>query len=218
MRPNFSLTQLSPPVLGKRRRPSAVTRFGFASLTFVLCLIPLMSFAKVNTGELAPDFTLLDQEGNSHTLSAYRGKTIVLEWTNPTCPFVEFHYKNDTMNKLSKANPNVVWLTINSSHFTTAEDNKKWARSENVKTVLADPSGQVGRSYEARTTPHMFVINPEGKVVYQGAIDDNPHMDQKVSVNYVKEALNALKAGKKVTVSETRPYGCSVKYAKKNAK
>ena len=218
MRSNISLTHFSSPVVSNRRQLSAAAKFGFASLTFVLCLMPFISFAKVNTGEIAPDFTLSDQDGKSHTLSAYRGKTVVLEWTNPTCPFVEFHYKNDTMNKLSNAYPNVVWLTINSSYFTTAENNKKWARSENVKTVLADPSGKVGRSYEARTTPHMFVINPEGKIVYQGAIDDNPHMDQKVSVNYVKEALSALKSKKKVEVGETRPYGCSVKYAKKNAK
>ena len=156
-----------------------------------------LAMAQVSIGQEAPLFTLKDQMGKTHELKAYRGKTVVLEWTNPTCPFVEYHYEKDTMIKLSKAHPDVIWLTINSSYFTTDEANQKWAKAEGVKTVLADPSGKIGQQYGARTTPHMYVINPKGQLVYQGAIDDNPHMDDKKTINYIDQALKSLAAGKK---------------------
>jgi peroxiredoxin len=178
----------------------------------ILLVLPWETQAQVKLGADAPVFSLKDQTGQTHALKSYRGKTVVLEWTNPGCPFVEYHYKKDTMTKLSASHPNVVWLTINSSHFTTEKENQKWSKMEGVKTVLADPSGEVGRQYGARTTPHMFVINASGQLVYQGAIDDNPHMDEKNTLNYVDEALKNLAANQKVKVAETKPYGCSVKY------
>jgi len=106
----------------------------------------------------------------------------------------------------------VVWLTINSSHFTTHEENAKWSAAEGVTATLNDASGEVGARYGARTTPHMFVIDAEGKLAYKGAIDDDPHGDKATPTNYVTAALTALKAGKRPEISDTQPYGCSVKY------
>ena len=136
------------------------------SIMYSLILISSFSlvstaFADVEIGAAAPDFTLKDQSGKAHTLSSYRGKTVVLEWTNPTCPFVEFHYKRDTMTKIAAANPDVIWLTIDSSYFATAAKNGAWASSEGVKTLLFDAAGDVGRLYGARTTPHMFVLDAQ---------------------------------------------------------
>lgn len=163
-------------------------------------------------GAQAPDFTLTDHTGKAHTLSSYKGKLVVLEWTNPQCPFVVRHYAAKTMTNAAAAHPEVVWLTINSSHFATHEENAKWSAAEGVKATLNDPSGEVGARYGAKTTPHMFVIDAEGKLAYKGAIDDDPHGDKQTPINYVTEALKALKEGGRPAVSETRPYGCSVKY------
>jgi len=168
--------------------------------------------ASLKLGAPAPDFTLKDQRGATVTLSALKGKTVVLEWTNPGCPFVVRHYKAKTMTQLAQANPEVVWLTINSSYFTQDADNAKWADKEGVKVVLNDASGEVGKRYGARTTPHMYVIDAEGKLAYQGAIDDDPYGEKATPLNYVAEALKALKAGGSPKVNETKPYGCSVKY------
>jgi peroxiredoxin len=168
--------------------------------------------AALTIGQPAPDFTLKDHTGATHTLSSYRGKLVVLEWTNPGCPFVVRHSKAKTMSKLKEAFPDVVWLTINSSYFNTDSDSAAWAQREGVKAVLNDSAGQVGRLYNARTTPHMYVINTKGELAYQGAIDDDPYGDQKEPLNYVSEALKALKAAQAPKVSETKPYGCSVKY------
>lgn len=180
----------------------------------VLSFIPNQAQAQLKIGDTAPSFELKDQFGKSHNLKDYQGKTVVLEWTNPTCPFVVHHYERDTMTKLIAQNPEVVWLHINSSYFTTAKENAAWAKAEGVKTVLADPSGQVGRLYNARTTPHMFIINAKGNLAYQGAIDDNPHREERKVVNYVDLALQSLKANKKIEIPETKAYGCSVKYKK----
>ena len=182
------------------------------SLSLISMGLITPALAKVQIGQEAPDFTLKDQEGKEHKLSDYRGKVVVLEWTNPTCPFVEYPYQRDTMTTLASEHSKVVWLTINSSYFTTAEANKKWAKLEGVKTVLADPSGATGKIYNARTTPHMYVIDSTGKLVYQGAIDDNPHMDKRETVNYVERALKSLSRGTPIKTGQTPPYGCSVKY------
>ena len=187
------------------------------SLIATLCVLGFISNqaqAQLKIGDTAPSFELKDQFGKSHNLKDYQGKTVVLEWTNPTCPFVVHHYERDTMTKLIAQNPEVVWLHINSSYFTTAKENTAWAKAEGVKTVLADPSGQVGRLYNARTTPHMFIINAKGNLAYQGAIDDNPHREERKVVNYVDLALQSLKANKKIEIPETKAYGCSVKYKK----
>ena len=189
----------------------------FTALLTAVCLMgamPNSAQAQVKIGEEAPNFELKDQFGKTHNLKDYQGKVVVLEWTNPTCPFVVYHYQRDTMTNLIAKNPEVVWLHINSSYFTTAKENMSWAKAEGVKTVLADPSGQVGRSYNARTTPHMFIIDTEGKLVYQGAIDDNPHREDRKALNYIDLALQALKSKKKIEIPETQAYGCSVKYKK----
>lgn len=177
--------------------------------------------AHATVGEAAPDFTLVDHAGNEHSLSDYEGKTVVLEWTNPTCPFVVRHYKADTMTNLAEANSDVVWLAIDSSNFVTAEAAAEWAEKEGINyPILLDANGKVGRMYEAKTTPHMFVINGEGTLVYNGAIDSDPRGNAEGEVtNYVATALKSVKAGKAVETASTKPYGCSVKYMeKKDAK
>lgn len=169
---------------------------------------------KAAVGHPAPDFELVDHDGNVHKLSDYAGKTVVLEWTNPECPFVVRHYNADTMTDMA-ANNDVVWLSIDSSHFVTAESASKWAKKEDIAyPILLDASGEVGKMYNARTTPHMFVIDAEGTLVYDGAIDDDPRGKSDAPTNYVAAALQAVKAGKAVETATTKPYGCSVKYGK----
>ena len=171
--------------------------------------------------QTAPDFTLKDINGKAVQLSTLKGKTVVLEWTNYDCPFVKQHYDAElkTMSKLAAkyADQGVVWLTINSTHYATVETNKAWAKKHQLKqAVLVDSDGKVGKLYQAKTTPHMFVIDKEGKIAYQGAINNAPMgkkpEDQEL-VNYVDKALAELLAGKKVEIVKTEPYGCSVKYA-----
>ncbi|MCB1138118.1 MAG: thioredoxin family protein [Leptospiraceae bacterium] len=175
-------------------------------------------------GQSAPDFTLVDVHGQSHTLSQYKGKHVVLEWINFDCPYVRKHYQSGNMQKLQReyTDRGIIWLAINSSapgkqgHFSTQEIEKRsQAHEASFTAYLLDEKGQVGRLYSARTTPHMYVIDPEGKLVYSGAIDDRPTSnlkDVEGATNYVQEALEASIKGKKVKNGRTRPYGCSVKY------
>jgi hypothetical protein len=175
-------------------------------------------------GALAPGFTLTDAAGKSHALSSYQGKWVVLEWVNYDCPFVKKHYGGGNMPKQQKAakDKGAVWLSINSSapgkqgHFEGDELKKRIADSKaQVDGYLLDPDGTVGRLYKAKTTPHMFVIDPEGKVVYAGAIDDKPSTDPADipgAKPYVLAALEAGLAGKAVETASTTPYGCGVKY------
>ena len=175
-------------------------------------------------GAAAPDISVTDSNGKTHTVSQYRGKTVVLEWFNPGCPFVVKHYGSGNMQKLQEefTGKGVVWLTINSSapfrqgHLTPEEANAKITEWKMKPTaLLLDPDGKAGQTYGAKNTPHMFVINPDGKVIYQGAIDSKPSSkpeDIAGSTNYVKVALDESMAGKTVTTASTRPYGCSVKY------
>jgi peroxiredoxin len=166
--------------------------------------------------KMAPDFELTDQNGKVHKLSDYHGKVVVLEWTNPTCPFVVRHYKADTMTNLAaKYGEDVVWLAIDSSNFVTAESASKWAEAEGITyPILLDASGEVGQMYEAKTTPHMFVIGAEGELLYDGAIDDDAAGKSESPTNYVEAALTSALAGQPVETAQTKPYGCSVKYAK----
>lgn len=169
-------------------------------------------------GQPAPDFTLKDHEGKDVKLSDLKGQVVVLEWTNPQCPFVKRHYEAGTMKTLAAefAGKNVKWLAIDSSHFVTVAENKKWADEKQLPyPVLDDHEGKVGAAYGARTTPDMFVIDAEGKVAYRGAIDDDPYGENKAPKNYVRAAVEAVLAGKAAAEPETRPYGCTVKYAKK---
>ncbi len=165
-------------------------------------------------GEAAPDFTLVDETGASHTLSSYAGQTVVLEWLNPECPYVVRHYAADTMENLAATlGDDVVWLSVNSSHFNTAEDSQAFKAAEGFAyPTLLDTDGTVGHLYGARTTPHMYVIDGEGVLAYSGAIDDNPRGSLDAPTNYVAAAVAALAAGERPSPSSTEPYGCSVKY------
>ena len=175
-------------------------------------------------GSAAPDFSVADSKGKTHSLSQYKGKHVVLEWFNPDCPFVKKHYGGGNMQKLQEqyTGKGVVWLTIDSSapglegNLTPEQAEKKMSEWKTHSTaLLLDSEGKAGRAYGAKNTPHMFVINPEGKVIYEGAIDSkatpNP-ADIPSSTNYIKAALDESLAGKPVTTANTKPYGCSVKY------
>jgi peroxiredoxin len=180
--------------------------------------------AAVQTGRPAPDFTAADSKGVQHSLAAYRGKTVVLEWTNHECPYTGKHYATGNMQALQAAatGSGAVWLTVISSRpgeqgYVQGPEADRLTATRMAKptAVLLDPKGQVGRLYDARTTPHMFVIDGAGMLVYMGAIDDKPGASQasvKGARNYVREALEAVAAGRPVAVASTRPYGCSVKY------
>ena len=175
-------------------------------------------------GSAAPDFLLTDAKGQTHSLSQYKGKYVVLEWFNPECPFVKKHYGGGNMQKLQAeyTGKGVVWLSIDSSApgmegSLTAEQAQKTMSDWKTKqtALLLDPEGKAGRAYGAKNTPDMIVISPEGKIVYEGAIDSkatpNP-ADIPISTNYVKVALDESMAGKPVSTATTKPYGCSVKY------
>jgi hypothetical protein len=180
--------------------------------------------AAVQAGRPAPDFTATDSRGAAHSLAAYRGKTVILEWTNHECPYTAKHYATGNMQALQAAatGSGAIWLTVVSSrpsqqgYIEAAQADRLTAsRKAQPSAVLLDPRGHLGRLYDARTTPHMFVISGEGMLVYMGAIDDRPTASPssiKGARNYVREALDALAAGRPVAVVSTRPYGCSVKY------
>lgn len=179
---------------------------------------------KATVGQTAPDFTLVDSNGNEHNLSDFRGQFVVLEWLNHDCPFVRKFYNAGKMQELQEyyTGKGVVWLSIISSregeqgHMTPAQINQANADKNVFATaVLIDEPGTVGRMYDARTTPHMFIINPDGVLIYDGAIDNKPTAnpaDIEGAENYVVAALTAAMNGEPVAVSTTRPYGCSVKY------
>jgi peroxiredoxin len=175
-------------------------------------------------GSAAPAFSVTDAAGKAVQLADYKGKFVVLEWTNPECPFVRKHYSSGNMQALQKewGAKDVVWLAVNSTNtssgeYKTGEQMVQWMRSQDAapKATLIDGTSAAGRAYGAKTTPHMFVIDPTGKVVYAGAIDDkrsaNP-ADAKTAHNYVRAALTEVTSGKPVSVASTTPYGCSVKY------
>ncbi len=179
--------------------------------------------AVASVGSKAPDFTLKDTDGNTHSLKQYldSGKTVVLHWFNPNCPFVVRHFQTHTtfMDLYSAYSPrNVVFIAVNSTdpkhpqYGNDATYKKKWGISY---PILLDPTGEVGKLYGAKTTPHTFVISSDGILRYSGAIDNDPQGDKPASekTNYAQQALEEILAGKPVSVAETRPYGCSVKYA-----
>jgi peroxiredoxin len=181
--------------------------------------------AKAMVGQPAPAFTLTDADGTSHSLADFKGKTVVLEWTNAECPFVKKHYGAGNMQAQQgeAAAAGVVWLTVNSGApgkqgaVDGAGAQAIIASSGGKQTAyLLDPTGVAGQAYGAKTTPHMYVIDGEGVLRYAGAIDSNPSADPAdipASTQYVKAALADLAAGKPVAVANTQPYGCSVKYA-----
>jgi peroxiredoxin len=184
----------------------------------------VLSEAAPKVGQPAPDFTSSDSQGVKHTLGAYRGKVVILEWTNHQCPFVGKHYSTGNMQALQKhaTDTNMVWLSVISSapgeqgYVTGAEANALTAKRQASPTaVLLDATGAVGRLYDARTTPHMYIIDAQGTLVYMGGIDDKPSTqlaDVQTAKNYVRVALGEVLSAKPVSTPVTRPYGCSVKY------
>ena len=191
----------------------ALVASGMAGADPVLAQLPI--------GKAPPNFSGTYADGRAVSLADFRGKTVVLEWNNPGCPSVTAHYESGNMQKTQAAAvaDGVVWLTINSGaegkqgHMTRAEANAFAARQQSRSTAyLLDPKGVVGRAYGATATPHMYVIDADGSLVYRGGIDDKPSGQIKGARNHVLAALGELKAGKPVSVPTSRPYGCSVKY------
>ena len=190
-----------------------------------LAVIAAPASAAPVVGKPAPNFKLADVNGKPVTLSQFRGKTVVLEWNNPECPFVKKHYGSGNMQKAQAAakKDGVVWLTINSGapgkqgHMSGTQAKAFLAEAGSGPTAyLLDPRGVVGKVYDAKTTPHMFIVNKAGTLVYAGGIDDKPTprpADIEGARNHVLAALSELKAGKAVSVATSRPYGCAVKYS-----
>jgi peroxiredoxin len=183
------------------------------------------AFAAPQLGQPAPNFKAQDAQGRERSLSEFAGKTVVLEWTNSGCPYVAKHYGSGTMQALQKAATadGVVWLTVassapNTQGYFTAPTARSWAVKEHWAgaAILLDSAGKIGRAYEAKNTPQMFVIDKGGRVAYMGGIDDRPYADPeslKGAKPYVALALADLKAGRPVATPVSRPYGCSVKYS-----
>ncbi len=194
-----------------------------ALLSFALVGFAASAFAAAEINKPAPDFTGTDINGKTVHLSDYKGKIVVLESYNLDCPFCANHFHTGAMQELQKeiTSKGIIWLMVNSvnprnpSHRTPEQARKEWAAQKmNATAWLDDSSGAIGKAYGMRTTPHMFVIDKSGNLVYNGAIDDEPTPDHnpRTARNYVREAIQKIMAGDKVTVSQTKPYGCSVKY------
>ncbi|NWG29780.1 MAG: thioredoxin family protein [Ignavibacteriaceae bacterium] len=193
-------------------------------ILFIIFLSSLVFAQQAKLNESAPDFKLTDSNGSEHSLSDFADKIVVLEWINYDCPFVKKHYDSKNMQSLQEkyTQQGVIWLAICSSNkdkqgnFTVEEINKR-SKNHGAKftAYLIDEDGKVGKMYGAKTTPHMYIIDKSGKLVYAGGIDDKPTTDVddiKDAKNYVSSALNELLTGKEVSVQSSTPYGCSVKY------
>jgi peroxiredoxin len=169
-------------------------------------------------GKAAPSFSLPDQDGKTVNLADLSGKIVVLEWVNPGCPYVQRHYGLGTMKNLAEKykDKDVAWLAINTTKTATAEENKKWKEQHGSPyPYLLDADGSVGKMYGAKTTPHMYIIDKTGTLAYAGGIDSQATDNGPVAadtVNYVDKALGELTSGKSVSVAESKPYGCGVKY------
>ena len=196
-----------------------------AIVAFAAALAPVSAAAQAVVGSLAPQFTATDSRGQTQTLNEYRGKYVVLEWHNQGCPYTRKHYVSGNMQSLQKewTAKGVVWFTVISSapgeqgYVTDSEENEYLTRMHADPTaVLMDPQGKLGRQYDAKTTPEIYVIDPQGKLIYEGAIDDRPTPDPgdiQGADNFLSDALTEAMAGKPVAHAYTRSYGCSVKYA-----
>jgi peroxiredoxin len=201
-----------------------MSRLSGVALCSAFVLLLVITALAVKVGEPAPGFASIDSTGKTQSLSDYRGKFVVLEWHNQGCPYTRKHYESGNMQQLQKkwTERGVVWLTVISSapgtqgFVTPTQENEYVQKMKASPTaVLMDPGGTLGRLYGAKTTPHMFIIDPQGTLIYQGAIDDRPTSDLKDiagAKNYVDAALSEAMDKKAVTEAATRPYGCSVKY------
>lgn len=197
-----------------------------ALTTAALLALTTPAFAKIATGSSVADMTVIDSNGTSHNLSDFAGKRVVLEWTNEGCPYVKKHYKSDNMQDLQRdaaaSETDTVWLSVISSapgkqgHVDGAGANAIVEKYDAAPTaVVLDEAGVMGQAFAAKTTPHMYIIDADQTLVYQGAIDDNASSNAATipgATNYVREALANLDAGVAVAVSDTQPYGCNVKY------
>lgn len=189
-----------------------------AALGALLAAAPACANGAV--GETAPPFSLTDLSGKTHSLADYAGKVVVLEWINPNCPFSDRHAREKTMTELARRHGRVTWLAINSTNpqhpnYLEPAEHLAWNRENGVDyAVLYDPKGTVGKAYGAKTTPHMFIIDERGKIVYNGAIDDDPsgRKPKAQRANYVDLGLIAEAANRQPDPPTTKPYGCSVKY------
>lgn len=190
----------------------------------LLVLSPGSLEADAEIGKPAPDFSGKDTQGKTHSLSTYKGKIVVLEWLNHQCPFVRKHYDGKKMQELQKtySQKGIIWLSVISSApgkqgYCTPEEADRLTEENDASptAVILDSEGEIGRLYGAKTTPHMFIIDKSGKLVYDGAIDDIRSVridDLKTATNYVQKALDELLNSKEVSVQTSQPYGCSVKY------
>jgi cytochrome oxidase Cu insertion factor (SCO1/SenC/PrrC family) len=201
------------------------------AVLLVSCLLLMLATpvedaqAQATVGEPAPSFTLPDTDGEKHSLDDYEGKYVVLEWLNFGCPFVGKHYGSGNMQQLQETytDKGVAWLSIVSSAegkqgYYPPEEMKaqKEKHNGNMSAILLDPSGEVGKTYGAKVTPHMYVISPEGELLYKGGIDDKPTTDEadiEGAKNYVRNALDQAMNGEEVDPKTAQPYGCTVKYA-----
>lgn len=204
---------------GMRSLRRTLLGLGVASLV----VLPVMAAPRI--GQPAPAFRARDADGRMRSLDEFKGKTVVLEWTNNGCPYSGKHYNSQNMQTLQKeaTAQGVVWLTVVSSApglqgYMTGRQAKAWKAKVHAHytDILLDGDGKVGRAYDARATPHLFIVDRAGRLVYMGGIDDQPYEDPatlKGARNYVRAALADLKAGRPIAQAVTRPYGCSVKYA-----
>jgi thiol-disulfide isomerase/thioredoxin len=196
----------------------------FLLSALVLAAAPAFAATAI-VGQPAPSFSVTDASGKAVSLADFKGKTVVLEWVNPGCPYVRKHYDSTNMQGTQKgaADKGVVWLSVNSTaqgqyDYRKPADMAAWMQSRKAAAThtLMDSDGKVGKAYGARTTPHLYIVDAKGTLAYAGGIDDTPSSnpaDVKTAKNYVNAALGELQAGKPVTQATTRPYGCSVKYS-----
>ena len=203
---------------------------GALALSPLLAILDAQAQSAATVGQPAPDFSGVDLQGKSHTLSDFKGKLVVLEWTNPGCPFVKKHYSGDKTGKMQSLQKEftakgVVWLSVNSTEAASIDylpparlASWQLEKAATPSLTLMDESGKIGQLYGAKTTPHMYIVSPKGVLLYAGGIDNVPSTrvdDIKAATNYVRQALNEVLAGQSVSVAISRAYGCSVKY--KNA-
>ena len=194
------------------------------ALALAVTTVPVIADAAAEIGQPAPEFSVTGSDGKTHALADYRGKYVVLEWLNHDCPYVAKHYDTENMQALQKetTGKDMVWLSVISSapgkqgHSTPEKANEDASAKGAAPTaILLDEKGEVGTLYEAKSTPHMFDVDPEGTLIYKGAIDDQPTFEKETvsgAKNYVRQALAEATAGKAVSAPDTQAYGCSVKY------
>ena len=201
-----------------------ISKILFSTLAVSALTLAAPATAKIATGSNVSDMTVTDSNGVQHNLSDFAGKKVVLEWTNEGCPYVKKHYTTNNMQKtqaMAEAE-GAVWLSVISSApgkqgYKTGEQANEWkeAQGAEVTAIVLDPAGDMGKSFAAKTTPHMYIIDESQTLVYQGAIDDNRSANPATvagAKNYVAAAMDDLKAGNAVAESDTAPYGCSIKY------